>query len=60
MMEAVRASETSVYFNEAKRRYVAEGCHHQVLNVVVLVTLLAKIYLYYAIHFRLYLISCER
>jgi hypothetical protein len=29
MMEAVRASEMSVYFHEATRRYVPEGCHLQ-------------------------------
>jgi hypothetical protein len=27
MMEAVRTSETSVYFNDITRRYVAESCH---------------------------------
>jgi hypothetical protein len=27
MMEAVRTSETSVYFNETTRHYMAEGCH---------------------------------
>jgi hypothetical protein len=26
MMEAVRASETSVYFNETTRRYILQGC----------------------------------
>jgi hypothetical protein len=30
MMEAVRTSETSVYFNETTRRYIPEGCHLQV------------------------------
>jgi hypothetical protein len=29
MMEAVRASEMSVYFNETTRRYIPEGCHLQ-------------------------------
>jgi hypothetical protein len=34
MMEAVRTSETSVYFNETTRRYIAEGHRlHMVLNV---------------------------
>jgi hypothetical protein len=27
MMEEVRASETSVYYNETTRRYILEGCH---------------------------------
>jgi len=27
MMEAVRTSETSVYFHETTRRYVPESCH---------------------------------
>jgi hypothetical protein len=27
MMEAVRNSETSVYFNETARRYIPEGFH---------------------------------
>jgi hypothetical protein len=27
MMEAVRTSETSVYFNGTTRRYIPEGCH---------------------------------
>jgi hypothetical protein len=27
MMEPVRTSETSVYFNETTRRYIPEGCH---------------------------------
>jgi hypothetical protein len=27
MMEAVRNSDTSVYFNETTRRYVPVGCH---------------------------------
>jgi hypothetical protein len=27
MMEAVRASETAVYFNEFARRYISEGFH---------------------------------
>jgi hypothetical protein len=27
MMEAVRTSETSVYFNETTRRFISEGCH---------------------------------
>jgi hypothetical protein len=27
MMEAVRNSETSVYFNETTLRYISEGCH---------------------------------
>jgi hypothetical protein len=27
MVEVVRTSETSVYFNETTRRYIAEGCH---------------------------------
>jgi hypothetical protein len=27
MIVAVRASETSVYFNETTRRYIPEGCH---------------------------------
>jgi hypothetical protein len=27
MMEAVRTSETSIYFNETTRRYIPEGCH---------------------------------
>jgi hypothetical protein len=27
MMEAVRTSETSLYFNETIRRYIPEGCH---------------------------------
>jgi hypothetical protein len=30
MTEAVRTSETSVYFNEATRRCIPEGCHHQI------------------------------
>jgi hypothetical protein len=30
MMEAVRTSETSVYFIETTRRYIPQGCHHQV------------------------------
>jgi hypothetical protein len=29
MVEAGRISETSVYFNETTRHYIAEGCHHQ-------------------------------
>jgi hypothetical protein len=29
MMDAVRTSETSVYFNETTRRYIPEGCHLQ-------------------------------
>jgi hypothetical protein len=29
MMEAVRITETSVFSNEATRRYMPEGCHHQ-------------------------------
>jgi hypothetical protein len=28
LMEVVRISETSVYFNETTRRYIPEGCHH--------------------------------
>jgi hypothetical protein len=28
VMEAVRTSETSVYFKEAARRYIPDGCHH--------------------------------
>jgi hypothetical protein len=27
MIEAVRTSETSVYFNETTRRYIIESCH---------------------------------
>jgi hypothetical protein len=27
VMEAIRTSETSVYFNETTRRYIPEGCH---------------------------------
>jgi hypothetical protein len=27
MMEAVRTSETSVYFNETTERYIPDGCH---------------------------------
>jgi hypothetical protein len=30
MMEAIRISETSVYFYETKRRHVPDGCHVQV------------------------------
>jgi hypothetical protein len=30
-MIAVRISETSVYFNETKQRYIPEGCHLHVL-----------------------------
>jgi hypothetical protein len=30
MMEAVRTSETSVYFNETTGRYIPESCHLQV------------------------------
>jgi hypothetical protein len=26
-MEALRTSETSVYFNKTSRRYIPEGCH---------------------------------
>jgi hypothetical protein len=29
MMEAVRISETSVYFHETSRRYIADSCHLQ-------------------------------
>jgi hypothetical protein len=29
MMVAVQTSETSVYFNDITRRYIAEGCHLQ-------------------------------
>jgi hypothetical protein len=28
MMEAVRTSKTSVYFNETTRRYIQDGCIH--------------------------------
>jgi hypothetical protein len=27
MMEAIRTSETPVYFNKTTRRYIPEGCH---------------------------------
>jgi hypothetical protein len=27
MMQAVRTSETAVYFNKTTRRYIAEGCY---------------------------------
>jgi hypothetical protein len=34
IMEAVRTSETSVYFNETTRRYNPEGCHlHQIARL---------------------------
>jgi hypothetical protein len=33
MMEAVRTSETSVYFNETTRPYIPESCH---LHVCIL------------------------
>jgi hypothetical protein len=29
IMEAVRISETSIYFNETTRRFIPEGCHRQ-------------------------------
>jgi hypothetical protein len=32
MMEAVRISESSVYFNETTRRYIPESCHLQTFN----------------------------
>jgi hypothetical protein len=30
MTEAVRTSETSVYFNKTSRRYIPEDCHLQI------------------------------
>jgi hypothetical protein len=33
-MEAVRTSETSVYFNETTRRYFPEGCHLHIYSVL--------------------------
>jgi hypothetical protein len=30
MMEAVRASETSIYFYDTARRHIPEGCHLQI------------------------------
>jgi hypothetical protein len=34
MMDAVRTSETSVYFNEAIWRNIPEGCHLQIESVI--------------------------
>jgi hypothetical protein len=34
MMEAVRTSEMSAYFNETRRRYIPEGCHHVIYNLL--------------------------
>jgi hypothetical protein len=34
MAEAARTSETSVYFNETTRRYVAESCHLRVKVII--------------------------
>jgi hypothetical protein len=42
MMEAARASETSVYFNETTWRYVQEGCRLQTLRCENLKSHLAK------------------
>jgi hypothetical protein len=33
-MEAVRISETSVYFNETTRRCIPEGCHHPITQLI--------------------------
>jgi hypothetical protein len=33
MMEAVHPSETSVYFNDIKRRYIPENCYLQSITV---------------------------
>jgi hypothetical protein len=36
MMEAVRTSETTVYFDETTRRYIPESCHLE-LNYLFIV-----------------------
>jgi uncharacterized membrane protein YecN with MAPEG domain len=45
MMEAVRASDMSVYSNETTRRYIPEGCY--LLNAVIFVVAQSTTY---AIH----------
>jgi hypothetical protein len=43
MLEAVRASETSVYCNETTRRCIPEGCYLQVSKTILLLSLSALI-----------------
>jgi hypothetical protein len=58
-MEAVRTSETSVYFNETTRRCIPESCHRDILNFTTYVvvrpfdfsTCLWKYTLYVALYF---------
>jgi len=48
MIEAVRTSQTSVYFYENIRRYIPENCHLNLLNYAPF--LLALPYTVFSVH----------
>jgi hypothetical protein len=49
MIETVHTSETSVYFNDAARRYIPESCHHHTHRCESLKSQI-KIYLATVVH----------